>query len=101
MAQSFTMPAAQFETMERSANLIRTQLIGDQVHATEIFTGARKRDIAEQMDARLRQIESLGGQMTHRTKIGRNAPCPCGSGLKLKKCCIGKAALVTGLSPPN
>ena len=23
-------------------------------------------------------------------KTGRNAPCPCGSGLKFKKCCIGK-----------
>lgn len=24
------------------------------------------------------------------TKIGRNAPCPCGSGKKYKKCCMGK-----------
>jgi hypothetical protein len=24
------------------------------------------------------------------TKIGRNAPCPCGSGLKYKKCCLEK-----------
>ena len=23
-------------------------------------------------------------------KGGRNAPCPCGSGLKYKKCCLGK-----------
>lgn len=23
-------------------------------------------------------------------KVGRNAPCPCGSGLKFKKCCLGK-----------
>lgn len=23
--------------------------------------------------------------------VGRNAPCPCGSGLKYKKCCLGKA----------
>ena len=23
-------------------------------------------------------------------KIGRNAPCPCGSGLKYKRCCEGK-----------
>ena len=22
-------------------------------------------------------------------KIGRNDPCPCGSGLKYKKCCLG------------
>ena len=25
-----------------------------------------------------------------RVKVGRNAPCPCGSGRKYKKCCIGK-----------
>ena len=24
------------------------------------------------------------------TKISRNAPCPCGSGKKYKKCCLGK-----------
>jgi methionyl aminopeptidase len=23
-------------------------------------------------------------------KVGRNTPCPCGSGLKFKKCCLGK-----------
>jgi uncharacterized protein YecA (UPF0149 family) len=23
-------------------------------------------------------------------KIGRNDPCPCGSGRKYKKCCLGK-----------
>ncbi len=25
-------------------------------------------------------------------KIGRNDPCPCGSGAKYKQCCEGKAA---------
>ena len=24
-------------------------------------------------------------------KVGRDAPCPCGSGLKHKKCCLGRA----------
>ena len=27
---------------------------------------------------------------TQNVKVGRNAPCPCGSGLKYKKCCLGK-----------
>ncbi len=27
---------------------------------------------------------------------GRNDPCPCGSGLKYKKCCIGKGITVSG-----
>ncbi|WP_280549637.1 PBPRA1643 family SWIM/SEC-C metal-binding motif protein [Halomonas sp. 11-S5] len=27
-------------------------------------------------------------------KVGRNAPCPCGSGKKYKKCCGGSGALL-------
>ena len=26
----------------------------------------------------------------YRPKVGRNAPCPCGSGKKYKKCCLDK-----------
>ncbi len=26
------------------------------------------------------------------TKVGRNGPCPCGSGKKFKACCLGRAA---------
>ena len=26
------------------------------------------------------------------TKVGRNEPCPCGSGKKYKACCLGKHA---------
>ena len=26
----------------------------------------------------------------NKAKVGRNDPCPCGSGLKYKKCCLGK-----------
>ena len=35
-------------------------------------------------------------QPKRRTKIGRNAPCPCGSGKKYKKCCASKS---DGLQP--
>lgn len=31
-------------------------------------------------------------------KIGRNAPCPCGSGIKYKKCCMNKQAAKPALS---
>ena len=34
-------------------------------------------------------IEKLG-PLTPRKKIGRNKPCPCGSGKKYKKCCMKK-----------
>lgn len=26
-----------------------------------------------------------------RRRVGRNDPCPCGSGKKFKRCCLGKA----------
>jgi len=43
--------------------------------------------IREQKDAEKR---SAAGQPTR--KIGRNEPCPCGSGLKYKKCCLTRAS---------
>ena len=46
----------------------------------------------------LKNRESMEGRMPPRPsmrtqaypKIGRNSPCPCGSGRKYKKCCMGK-----------
>lgn len=29
-------------------------------------------------------------QVVNTVKVNRNAPCPCGSGKKYKKCCLGK-----------
>jgi len=34
-------------------------------------------------------------------RIGRNDPCPCGSGKKYKKCCLGKADDVYYSNPLN
>ena len=34
-------------------------------------------------------------------RIGRNEPCPCGSGKKYKKCCLGKADDVYYSNPLN
>ncbi len=41
--------------------------------------------------------KSLAGYRTssatvRRTRVGRNEPCPCGSGKKYKRCCMNKAA---------
>ncbi|QVL47005.1 MAG: SEC-C domain-containing protein [Thiocapsa sp.] len=30
----------------------------------------------------------------HTDKVGRNDPCPCGSGKKYKKCCVASSTLV-------
>jgi uncharacterized protein YecA (UPF0149 family) len=55
---------------------------GDQAETTEIPVKATAR-------ARARARRAVGAAATR--KVGRNEPCPCGSGKKYKKCC-GKAA---------
>lgn len=70
----------------------------DHLIKREFFTGYRDADMHAEMDARKQQIEQAGGVVTERTRIGRNATCPCGSGRKFKKCCIERAALV---GPPR
>lgn len=32
-------------------------------------------------------VDGTGPSSEAKTKVGRNTPCPCGSGLKFKKCC--------------
>jgi hypothetical protein len=37
-----------------------------------------------------RAAGNLGGKEPATARVGRNDPCPCGSGKKHKKCCLGK-----------
>jgi len=37
-----------------------------------------------------KQEKTNGSMNNRRVKVGRNDPCPCGSGLKYKKCCLRK-----------
>ncbi len=37
--------------------------------------------------ARLRQAKAAASRRPRQTKVGRNDPCPCGSGQKYKRCC--------------
>lgn len=41
--------------------------------------------------SRIRQDGTVKGETFKKnyTDVGRNDPCPCGSGLKFKKCCMG------------
>lgn len=61
---------------------------------TEIFTGTERGKVLDAMDSRDRELRADGNQLLTRRAIGRNSPCPCGSSLKFKKCCIGKATVV-------
>lgn len=40
--------------------------------------------------SRLRSPKQESGSVRSAVKTGRNDPCPCGSGRKYKKCCMGK-----------
>jgi uncharacterized protein YecA (UPF0149 family) len=37
-------------------------------------------------------VEELKSNSPVKRSIGKNAPCPCGSGKKYKKCCLKNAA---------
>jgi hypothetical protein len=39
---------------------------------------------------RLAEENPGGGPVIREPKVGRNDPCPCGSGKKYKKCCLGR-----------
>lgn len=52
----------------------------------EFFTAISQKAVEQQMDDRLKQLPDE--RLVRRVKVGRNSPCPCGSGRKFKKCCI-------------
>jgi uncharacterized protein YecA (UPF0149 family) len=60
----------------------------------EFFTGRHAKDLHDAMDKRLTEQQAQGAVLVKRTRIGRNATCPCGSGRKFKKCCIERSRLV-------
>jgi uncharacterized protein YecA (UPF0149 family) len=55
---------------------------------TEVFTGQSNKEVLGKMDQRKQELERQGCSGFRRQKIGVNATCPCGSGLKFKKCCL-------------
>ena len=65
--------------MESNVPNFYTKLKARHKKLSSIYTNARKRARASIADG-IRQEQ-----------VGRNDPCPCGSGRKFKKCCMGKA----------
>ena len=52
----------------------------------EVFGGYRMENLWEDEEP----VGEVVPFRRDRAKIGRNDPCPCGSGRKFKKCCMGK-----------
>lgn len=61
------------------------------LRVTEFFTGPTAASNFAAMDQRRAELAAQGATGFTRTSIGRNSTCPCGSGLKFKKCCLHKA----------
>jgi uncharacterized protein YecA (UPF0149 family) len=68
----------------------------------QVLEGGNPEEIAQNLDMSAAQLVALSESFTQQTyqqsllgeaakrKIGRNEPCPCGSGKKYKKCCLRK-----------
>ena len=51
------------------------------------FDPSEKNDFEQLMNEPVFMTKSKGTPVVNEPKIGRNDPCPCGSGKKYKKCC--------------
>ena len=75
---------------------------GEQIHAGHYYRTEEIDQLKEAVIVKLEGLEKLLGKTGEEVptlpsagiikaeKIGRNAPCPCGSGKKYKKCCLNK-----------
>lgn len=98
--QSCEMPALALESLlaqeqrDALAKIHHEHLGNGRVRVRQYYSGTRDRDIHEAMDADREVLERAGATNFRRTRIGRNATCPCGSGRKFKKCCMAGARVI-------
>ena len=81
---------SKFDTMsEEELNPILELLQGGDPDAIALKAGINKEQLFRMRDDLLAQAERKRTELTDlpSEKIGRNEPCPCGSGKKYKKCC--------------
>ena len=73
---------------------VRTQIRAAEIlalcnkHGWKVIVGiepGKPEDISD-----IKRLLAHNVPMTDKPKAGRNDPCPCGSGLKFKKCCLKK-----------
>ena len=54
------------------------------------FVSGKERNLLKDRSRALARSTRIGEQIVNTVaKVGRNEPCPCGSGLKTKRCCYG------------
>src|SRR6266852_2875344 len=84
------------EMMERLKEIVLEQLFKVRIGPAELAAPDRTEAVAP--EPRWREIHGDAGaggsspRVMASSKVGRNDPCPCGSGKKYKKCCLLKGA---------
>ncbi len=92
--EGFELFRSMIETvkMQTISSLMRVQVMKEE-EMMRLEEERRRRQELEQAQMNQNTVPEEGGQPVRREgeKVGRNSPCPCGSGKKYKRCC-GKAA---------
>lgn len=73
---------------EKIGEVDSLQVIGEEINEEE--EKRRKLEEEEQIKQLQQMYIKAHTPWRKRYDIGRNDPCPCGSGKKYKNCCIGK-----------
>ena len=91
-----------FDMFDQMVDDIKFDVVKLLMHATKRDEGASRKEAAQITDAKLQEkaaIELVDGKLSPKDgginktivnespKVGRNDPCPCGSGKKYKNCC--------------
>ena len=66
------------------STFVESQAIHEQAPGAGEYAGQQPGDGISTSDEKLQPIRNRG------QKVGRNEPCPCGSGKKFKNCCMRK-----------
>ena len=79
-----------YEMFEEMTRNIRHDTVGSLMHV-QVEQRIEREQVAKATGTNKDDTTSKGPYRRKQAKIGRNAPCPCGSGKKYKNCC-GKSA---------
>lgn len=98
MEEKVNIPQMSDEQRELMSNTVMTNIMDV---ASEEMTAEQEHAVQTLAEAKAASVENIVGAEQMPTfrftktrpvvrdyKIGRNDPCPCGSGLKYKKCCL-------------
>jgi len=75
------------EELQAEEQIFLNSLHGKTKDFNELF--AVEKDVLEKISDTAEHSSKHGDPIQKHAKVGRNMPCPCGSGKKFKKCCDG------------